>query len=158
MTIGGDSSVGPRPLPAVIMPRADAPITMALATSMLPLVTRIAADLRLAWAAWRVAVTRYDTVLAAFDAEVESSLARNARREVAVRSADIAALRQELASLKATCRSPRSGQIEWDTVLDGIPARLLWQPGEETVSRWEGRDVDVDLENEDSETGDPSRP
>ncbi len=158
MTFAGDSGAGPRPLPAATDPGPDAPMTMALATQMLPLVTRIAADLRVAWETWRTAVTRYDTVVAALDAELESPLARRARREAAARASDIDALRQELAPLRATCRSPRSGRVEWDTVVDGIPARLLWQPGEATVSRWEGRDVDVELGHEEPDTGDPSRP
>jgi hypothetical protein len=159
MTIGGESGSGARPLPVVIGPRADAiPMTMELATQMLPLVTRIVADLRLAWEAWRAAVTRYDTVLAAFDADMDSPLARSARREVKSRAADVDALRQELVPLGATCRSPRSGKIEWLAVVDGIPARLLWQPGDERVSRWEGRDAEVVLDIEESDEDDPSRP
>ncbi len=158
MTIGGNSGAGAGPLPAALAPRDDVPVTMAVATRMLPLVTRIAADLRSAWEAWRAAVTRYDTVVAALDADMESPLARRARREVAARAADIEALRQELVPLQATCRSPRAGRVEWETVVDGIPARLLWEPGEATVSRWEGRDAPVELANDEPDTGDPSRP
>ncbi len=158
MTIGGDSSSGARPLPVAIGPRPDAaPMTMELATMMLPLVTRIVADLRVAWEAWRAAVTRYDSVLAAFDVDMDSALARAARREVKTRAADVEALRLELTPLGATCRSPRSGKVEWLAVVDGIPARLLWQPGEERVTRWEGRDAEVLLDIEESDEDDPSR-
>ncbi len=158
MTIGGDSSPGARPLPVAIGPRGDSPpMTMALATQMLPLVTRIVADLRVAWEAWRAAVTRYDTVLAALDADIDSHLARTAHRDVRQRAADVDALRQELAPLGATCRSPRTGRVEWFGVVDGIPARLLWHPGEEAVTRWEGRDGIVLLDVDEGEEDDPSR-
>jgi hypothetical protein len=159
MTVGGDSSSGARPLPVAIGPRVDtAPMTLALATRMLPLVTRIVADLRVAWEAWRTAVTRYDTVLAAIDADMDSKLARAAQRDVKRRAADVDALRDELAPLGATCRSPRSGRVEWLAYIDGIPARLLWQPGEASVTRWEGREAGVVLDIEESDEDDPSRP
>ena len=159
MTIGGDSSSGGRPLPVAFGPRPDtAPMTMELATQMLPLVTRIVADLRMAWEAWRTAVTRYDTVLAANDADMDSKLARAAQRDVKRRAADVDALREELLPLGATCRSPRSGRVKWLTYIDGIPARLLWQPGEANVSRWEGREAGVLLDVEESAEDDPSRP
>jgi Uncharacterized conserved protein (DUF2203) len=158
MTIGGDSSTGGRPIPVVVGSQTDvSPTSLALATRMLPLVTRIVADLRTAWEAWRAAVTRYDTVLAAFDADMDSALARSARREVKQRAADVDALRLELVPLGATCRSPRSGRVEWLGMVDGIPARLLWEPGELAVTRWEGRDVDAVLDIEESEEDDPSR-
>lgn len=158
MTIGGDSSSGARPLPVAIGPRhGTIPMTMALATSMLPLVTRIVADMRVAWEAWGSAVTRYDTVLAEFDADMDSQLARTAQRDVRRRAAEVDALRQELVPLGATCRSPRSGRVEWPAYVDGIPARLLWQPGEDSVTRWEGRDSGVVLDVEESDEDDPSR-
>ena len=158
MTIGGDSGAGARPLPVAIGPRAGAtPMTMELATSMLPLVTRIVADLRPAWEAWRSAVTRYDTVLAEFDTDLTSQLARTAQRDVKQRAAEVDALRQELVPLGATCRSPRSGRVEWPAYVDGIPARLLWEPGEASVARWEGRDSGVVLDVEESDEDDPSR-
>jgi hypothetical protein len=156
MTIGGDSGSGARPLPVTFGPRPDAaPMTMELATQMLPLVTRIVADLRVAWEAWRTAVTRYDTVLAALDADVDSQLARTAQRDVRRRAADVDALRQELAPLGAACRSPRLGRVEWSALVNGIPARLLWQPGETTVSRWEGRAPGVSLDVEESDEAEP---
>jgi Uncharacterized conserved protein (DUF2203) len=158
MTIGGESGSGARPLPASFGPRTDvAPISMELATQMLPLVRRIVADLRVAWEAWRGAVTRYDSVLAAFDADMDSQLARTARKDVKLRAADVDALRQELVPLGATCRSPRSGRVEWQTVVDGIPARLLWEPGEARVTRWEGRESDAALDIEEVDEDDPSR-
>ena len=158
MTIGGDSSSGARPLPVAIGPRPGTiPMTMELATSMLPLVTRIVADLRVTWESWRSAVTRYDTVLAEFDADMDSPLARTAQRDVKQRAAEVDALRQELVPLGATCRSPRSGRVEWPAYVDGIPARLLWQPGEASVTRWEGRDSGVVLDVEESDEDDPSR-
>ena len=158
MTIGGDSGSGARPLPVAIGPRPGSiPMTMELATSMLPLITRIVADLRAAWDAWRSAVTRYDTVLAEFDADMDSQLARTAQRGVKQRAAEVDALRQELVPLGATCRSPRSGRVEWPAYVDGIPARLLWQPGEASVTRWEGRDSGVVLDVEESDEEDPSR-
>lgn len=158
MTNGGDSGSGARPLPVAIGPRpGTAPMTMELATSMLPLVTRIVADLRVAWEAWRSAVTRYDTVLAEFDADVDSQLARAAQRDVKRRAADVDALRLELVPLGATCRSPRTGRVEWPAFVEGIPARLLWHPGEPSVTRWEGRDSGVVLDVEESDEDDPSR-
>ena len=105
----------------------------------------------------RTAVTRYDTVLAAIDADMDSQLARTAHKDVKRRAADVDALRQELVPLGATCRSPRSGRVEWLAYVDGIPARLLWQPGEATVSRWEGRDLAVLLDIEEADEDDPSR-
>ncbi len=159
MTIGGESSPGARPIPVVISQRSDAPpMTMTLATQMLPLVRRIVADLRVSWEAWRAAVTRYDTVLAALDADMDSHLARTAHRDVKARAAEIDSLRQEMVPLGATCRSPRSGRVEWLAVVDGIPARLLWQPGEDAVTRWEGRDSGVVLDADEGEEDDPSRP
>lgn len=158
MTIGGDSSPGARPLPVTFSARADtAPMTRALATQMLPLVRRIVADLRVSWEAWRAAVTRYDTVLAALDADINSQLARTAQRDVKRHAEEIDALRQELAPLGASCRSPRSGRVEWFAFVDGIPARLLWQPGEDEVTRWEGRDGGVMLDIDKGEEDDPSR-
>jgi len=132
-------------------------MTRELATQMLPLVRRIIADLRVSWEAWRAAVTRYDTVLAALDADINSPLARTAQRDVKRHAAEIDALRQELAPLGASCRSPRSGRVEWFAFVDGIPARLLWQPGEDEVTRWEGRDSGVMLDIDKGEEDDPSR-
>ncbi len=158
MTIGGDSGSGARPLPVAIGPRPGTPpMTMELATSMLPLVTRIVADLRVSWEAWRSAVTRYDSVLAEFDADMDSQLARATQRDVKARAADVDALRSELMPLGATCRSPRAGRVEWLAYVDGIPARLLWHPGEASVTRWEGRDSGVILDVEESDEDDPSR-
>ena len=158
MTIGGDPGSGARPLPVAFGPRSDVPpMTMVLATQMLPLVSRIVADLRVSWGAWRAAVTRYDSVLAALDADMDSQMARAAHRDVKVRAAEIEVLRQELVPLGATCRSPRSGRVEWFAVVDGIPARLLWEAGEESVTRWEGRDSDVVLDPDESDQDDPSR-
>jgi hypothetical protein len=102
-------------------------------------------------------VTRYDTVLAALDADINSPLARTAQRDVKRHAAEIDALRQELAPLGASCRSPRSGRVEWFAFVDGIPARLLWQPGEDEVTRWEGRDSGVMLDIDKGEEDDPSR-
>ncbi len=160
MTIGGDSSPGARPLPVTVSLREDtAPMSMSmtLATQMLPLVRRIVADLRISWEAWRAAVTRHDTVLAALTADMDSPLARMAHRDVQRHAAEIDALRHELAPLGASCRSPRSGRVEWFAVVDGIPARLLWQPGEDVVTRWEGRDSGVILDSDEGEEDDPSR-
>ena len=159
MTIGGDSTQGARPLPAEFGPRGESmPMTMELATQMLPLVRRIAEDLRQSWIAWRAAVTRYDTVLAALDADMDSQLARTAHRDVRARAADVEALREELVPLGGSCRSPRSGRVEWFAVVDGAPARLLWEPGETAVSRWEGRDaVAVPDVDDDADEDDPSR-
>lgn len=158
MTIGGESSSGARPHPVAFgSPRERAPMTMALATQMLPLVRRIVADLHVAWEAWRAAVTRYDSVLAALDADMDSQLARVAEAAVKRTAAEVDALRHELVPLGATCRSPRSGRIEWFAFVDGIPARLLWEPGEDTVTRWEGRDSGVSLEPDEMDEDDPSR-
>lgn len=156
MTIGGDSGSGARPLPVAIEPRdGPVPVSMELATLMLPLVRRIVADLQVEWEAWRGAVTTYDGVLAEPDANMESPRARAARRDVKRHAEDVEARRQELASLGAACRAPRSGRVEWLSFVDGIPARLLWVPGEEQVTRWEGRDTDVVLDDGDED--DPSR-
>jgi Uncharacterized conserved protein (DUF2203) len=158
MTIGGDSGSRARPVSVAIAPRVEPPvITLALATSMLPLVSRIVADLTNAWKAWRSAVTRYDTVLAAVDADMNSALARRAQRDVAEHAAQIDALRRELEPLGATCRSPRSGRVEWLTVLDGVSARAVWQPGETAVVRWERTDG-LEPEPDDEDEDDPSRP
>jgi len=158
MTIGGDSTPGARPLPVTIEPRdGPAPVSMALATQMLPLLRRIVADLRVEWEAWRAAVTRYDSVLAEVDADMESPRARAARRDVKRHAGEVDALRQELVPLGAICRSPRSGRVEWLAFVDGIPARLLWVPGEESVTRWEGRDAEVVLDLDDVDEDDPSR-
>ncbi len=158
MTIGGDSGSGTRPLQVAIGPRPSTiPMTMELATQMLPLVTRIVSDLRTAWEAWRAAVIRHDAVLTAVDADTGPSLELAARREMQQRAGEVDALRLELVPLGATCRSPRSGRVEWPAHVDGIPARLLWQPGELTVSRWEGRDAGVILDVEESNEDDPSR-
>lgn len=131
-------------------------MTMALATRMLPLVERIVADLRVAWEGWRSAVTRYDTVLAALDADMDSQLARTAHRDVRRRAAEVDALRRELEPLGATCRSPRNGRVEWAAVVDGVPSRLLWQPGEASVTRHEPSDGAV-ATLDDTEDTDPSR-
>jgi len=132
-------------------------MTLALATRMLPLVSRIVADLKAAWEAWRAAVTRYDDVLAMADADMDSPLARLAQRDVKRKAAEVDALRLELLPLGATSRSPRSGRVEWFAVIDGIPARLLWEPGETAVARWEGRDVGAALDIEEADEDDPSR-
>jgi hypothetical protein len=121
-----------------LLARDDAPpVTLALATRMLPLIRRIVNDLHVEWEAWRAAVTRYDTVVATLDADVHAPLARAAQRDVARHAEEIESLRAELVSLGAVCRSPRTGRIEWATLIAGAPARLLWQPGESAVTRWE---------------------
>ncbi len=138
MNIGGESNSRARPLPAGSPMRAEQPVvTFELATMMLPLVVRIVADLRQAWVLWRAAVTRYDTVMAALDADADSPLAREAHRDVERRAADVEALRRELEPLGAACRSPRSGRVEWRTMVDASPTLLLWEPGEEAVTRFE---------------------
>ena len=137
MTISGEHDSGTRPMPCAIGPRADAPpITSALATRMLPLVSRIAADVRVAWESWRTAVAQYDAVMAAVDADVRSPLARRAQEDVQARAAEVESLRNELLPLGATCPSPRTGRVEWATVIDGVDACLVWHPGDERVTRW----------------------
>ena len=159
MTIGGDQNPRARPLSvSPPPPRDDAPqMTMALATQMLPLVQRIVADLREAWEAWRASVTRYDTVLAALDADMDSQLARAAHRDVRKRAAEVDALRKELEPLGATCRSPRNGRVEWLATVDGVASRLLWQPGEAAVTRCEPADGGTIATLDDSDDTDPSR-
>ncbi|MCC7054790.1 MAG: DUF2203 family protein [Gemmatimonadaceae bacterium] len=145
-------------MPVSSPPRDETPpMTMALATRMLPLVERIVADLRVAWEAWRAAVTRYDTVLAALDADMDSQLSRTAHRDVRRRAAEVEALRRELEPLGATCRSPRNGRVEWLAVVDGMPSRLLWQPGEVSVTRWEPTDELHVTTPDDLDDTDPSR-
>jgi hypothetical protein len=158
MNIGGDSNSQARPLPAAVssLTEPSGRMTLELATQMLPLVSRIASDLRDAWKIWRVAVTTYDAVMAALDADGTSVLARDAQREVRRRAADIEALSRELEPLGAMCRSPRSGRIEWNAVIDASPVRLLWEPDEPAVTRFEQADTPVFVPDESDDT-DPSR-
>jgi hypothetical protein len=149
-----------KPLPVALLARDEAPVvTLELATRMLPLVRRITADLHTSWVAWRAAVTRLDTVLAALDADSGSALARTAQQDVDRYAVEIESLRAELVSLGADCRSPRTGRIEWNSTMAGAPVRLLWQPGEETVTRWEESSIagDPALRSTDGDEDDPSR-
>jgi Uncharacterized conserved protein (DUF2203) len=159
MTSGGEHDAGARPTPAAMGPRDDAPViplTPALATRMLPLVERIVTDVQEAWKEWRAAVSRYDTVLAAIDADAESKLARVAQRDVESRAAELESLRGELAPLGATCPTPRTGRVEWQTEVAGRFATLIWNPGDTEVSV----SIDGDLVTvpDDAEEDDPSRP
>jgi Uncharacterized conserved protein (DUF2203) len=135
MTVSGEHDSSARPLPCVIGPREElAQMTTELATRMLPLVERIAADVRESWGEWRAAVSRYDSVLAAVDADVDSKLARAAHRDVARRAAELESFRNELTPLGATCDTPRTGRVEWLTLVGGDVATLSWSPGDTRVT------------------------
>ncbi|MCU0626552.1 MAG: DUF2203 family protein [Gemmatimonadaceae bacterium] len=108
--------------------------TPALATRMLPLVARIAHDLQRAWRAWREAVEAYE--LRALHDGSDTDGARDALGHVERCAADVEALRRELHPLGATCPSPRTARIEWRTVIDGAPGRLVWYPDDAEVRRW----------------------
>ena len=109
-------------------------VDAALATRMLPLISRIVADLRTAWFGWRAAVTRYDAAFAALRSEPESPLVRRAEEDVQMHAAAVEALREELRPLGAVCLSPRTGRVEWHTVRDGVAELLFWEPGLSHVS------------------------
>jgi Uncharacterized conserved protein (DUF2203) len=158
MTSGGENNFDARPARVAIGPRDDPstmPLTPALATRMLPLVQRIAADVQEAWKEWRAAVARYDTVLAAIDADADSKLARVAKRDVDARATELESLRSELTRLGATCPTPRTGRVEWQTEVAGRFATLIWNPGDTEVSV----SIDGDLVTvpDDAEEDDPSR-
>lgn len=158
--IGGEQDSGTRPRPRAISEQSalPAPVTTALATRMLPLVTRIAADVRVAWEHWRTAVAHYDAVLAAIDADMDSPLARKAHTDVQVRAAEVEALRRELVPLGATCPSPRTGRVEWATTIDGVAACLVWEPGDERVTLWLPDPSAPDELQPVPDEDDPSRP
>ncbi len=159
MTIGGDSNSRAQPMPvAAPLPDLAPTMTPALATSMLPLVSRIVADLRTAWEAWRSAVNRYDDVMAALDADLNSTIAREAQRHVRRCAAEVEALRHELEPLGATCPSPRSGRVEWHAIIDAVPVTLLWHPGDLAVTQIESGTTAHDASDaDDSDDTDPSR-
>lgn len=115
-------------------PAAAAHVSPALATRMLPLVARIAADLQDGWHAWREAVERYEATALADGSDTQA--ARDALAQVETRAAAVEALRRELVPLFATCPSPRTARIEWVTEIAGIPGRLVWYPGDDVVRRW----------------------
>lgn len=110
------------------------PTSPALATRMLPLVGRIAADLQRAWRAWRDAVESYET--RALHEGSDTQAARDALGDVERCAADVESLRRELRPLGATCPSPRTARIEWATEVEGTPGRLVWYPGDVEVLRW----------------------
>ena len=158
MTISGDSNPRARPMPVTVPAPDQLPtMTLALASQMLPLISRIVADLRTAWEAWRAAVNRYDDVMAALDSDLYSPIALEAQRKVRRCAGDVDALRRELEPLGATCRSPRSGRVEWPAVIDAMPVRLLWQPGETAVTRYEPASSADEIVVDDSDDTDPSR-
>ena len=158
MTISGDSNPRARPMPVAAPEPEQAPnMTLALATQMLPLVSRIVADLRTSWESWRAAVNRYDEVMAALDSDMHSTIALEAQRHVRRCASDVDALRRELEPLGATCRSPRTGRVEWPAVTDATAVRLLWQPGESAVTRFESAGRVSELIVDDSDDTDPSR-
>ena len=132
MTIGGDSSSGARPLPVSFGPRADAaPMTMALATQMLPLVAPHCG--RPARGVGSVARRGHAVRHRAGGVRRRHGFAARAHRTARceARAADVDALRQELVPLGANCRSPRSGRVEW---LDGGG----WHPRAAALATWRG--------------------
>ena len=127
-----DPLVGPPPADPAVAP--PSPVSPALATRMLPLVARIAADLQDGWQAWREAVEHYEAT--ALAEGTDTQVARDALAHVERRAAAVEALRRELVPLAASCPSPRTARIEWLTEIAGIAGRLVWYPGDEVVRRW----------------------
>ena len=113
--------------------------TPELANRALPLVRRIVEDLVRDYQRWRERVQDYEGAASATapDAAIVDALQRDVQRL----AAEIQGCIGELAALGIECKGLEQGLVDFPGEIDGAPAYLCWQLGEDAVEWWHRRDT-----------------
>lgn len=116
--------------------------TLEEAERTLPLVSRIVADLREEYPAWREAVGRFELVAGSVRAaDGETDEIRAAQAEVTERAARITAYLGELEAIGCTLRGFDAGQVDFHSLRGDRPVFLCWTWGEERITHWHELDA-----------------
>jgi hypothetical protein len=120
------------------MSQIDKVITIKLANKMLPLVSRIVADIVESAAAvdWRQGHLTQD-----FDAgdDLYGDELRAIEIELERDAARLAKVQGELVSLGVELKDPLNGVVHFPAVMEGQPVYLCWRLGEDEVGFWHHR-------------------
>lgn len=110
--------------------------TVELADRMLPLVSRIARDIRADHVAWEAAVREAEALSAGVPSAADAERLRRAQRDAQRLAADLDACRAELAALGVECTSFADGHLAFPARRGDTEIRLSWRPGESAVRWW----------------------
>ena len=131
--------------------RRDVLYGPASATRTLPYVSHVALGLVADYARWRATVREFDALTGArvtggggassvvATITAPDAVALGLRREARWLGDAIRRALDELGALGCECRDLEHGLVDFPAVVDGAPAWLSWQPGEESVRFWRRR-------------------
>lgn len=134
--------------------RRDVLYSAASATRTLPYVGHVARGIVADYARWRAVVRQFEALTGAHPMSGGSAAgggsatatiaapdaaARAMRREARWLADAIRHALDELGALGCECRDVERGLVDFPAVVDGQPAWLSWQPGEEAVVFWRRR-------------------
>jgi hypothetical protein len=111
--------------------------TLDEAERALPLVRRVASDIRDAYQGWQDAVTRYELEAAGATAERgESELLRGLRETVGEHAERVAALVEELQAIGVTLKDFEQGLVDFYALREDRLVYLCWRLGEDRITHW----------------------
>jgi hypothetical protein len=135
--------------------RRDLLYSAASATRTLPYVGHVARGIVTDYARWRAAVRQFEALTGAHPMSggaaasggsaatatiaAPDAAARALRREARWLADAIRRALDELGALGCECRDVERGLVDFPAIVDGQPAWLSWQPGEEAVCFWRRR-------------------
>lgn len=118
--------------------------SIAEAERTIPLVSRIASDLRDEYRAWQAAMARYELAVAGTRAEEgEPETAVRLREDVSLRAERIKALLDELDELGCELKDFEQGLVDFYALLEDRLVYLCWRLGEERITWWHEVDAGV---------------
>jgi hypothetical protein len=111
--------------------------SIAEAERTIPLVSRIASDLRDEYRAWQAAMARYELAVAGTRAEEgEPETAVHLREDISLRAERIKALLDELDELGCELKDFEQGLVDFYALLEDRLVFLCWRLGEERITWW----------------------
>lgn len=116
--------------------------TLEEAERALPLVRRIVADIRAAYADWVDAVSRYELEVASVQAgDEEPELLAALRTTVTERAERVAALVAELEPIGCELKDFRLGLVDFYALREDRLVYLCWRAGEAGITHWHELDA-----------------
>ena len=111
--------------------------SLAEADQVLPLVRRIAVDIRGEYRAWKQAMVDFELAIAGVQAGgPEPDHARALREEVERRAVRVQALVEELGELGCELKDFEAGLVDFYALLDDRLVFLCWRLGEDRITHW----------------------
>jgi hypothetical protein len=111
--------------------------TVAKATSALPLVRRIVADLVDEYPRWKDLVARYELLSASARSEWgESTDMQKVRRDIDTLAEHIEGFRRELEQIGCHLKDAETGLVDFYSLHEGRMVCLCWKHGEDGITQW----------------------